>query len=380
MLLVSAGVLLASFHRLQEVHLGFRVDGVLTFDVNLPTVRYDAERRATFQEELAHRLRSIPGVVAAGGISFLPATGSYHGWNTSIVSGPRAGASVGRRDGFNIQQRTVSGDVFAALKIPVLAGRTFDAREDASAPLRALVSANFARVAFPGMPFEGAVGQRIATAGRQLEVIGVVGDVALNAHGAPTLVVYHAHRQFAANRNWALSQVVAADLPPERVLPAVRTEVAALDPELVVHRASPMAEVVGRGVSRERFMLVLMGAFASVSLGLAALGLYGVLAYAVRQRTHEIGIRMALGATVSEIRLAVLRQASLVLASGLVAGTVGALVLGRWLTSLAFQISPSDPRIVLSAASLLTTTGLMAAWLPAIRASRVAPRIAIQEG
>jgi len=126
--------------------------------------------------------------------------------------------------------------------------------------------------------------------------------------------------------------------------------------------------------------LVLMGAFASVSLGLAALGLYGVLAYAVRQRTHEIGIRMALGATVSEIRLAVLRQASLVLASGLVAGTVGALVLGRWLTSLAFQISPSDPRIVLSAASLLTTTGLMAAWLPAIRASRVAPRIAIQEG
>ena len=129
-LLVGAGVLLASFHRLQQVTLGFRVEGVLTFDVNLPTIRYDAERRAAFQEELARRLRTIPGVTAAGGISFLPATGSYHGWNTSILSGPRAGTSVARKDGFNIQQRVVSGDTFAALDIPVLAGRTFDARDD----------------------------------------------------------------------------------------------------------------------------------------------------------------------------------------------------------------------------------------------------------
>ena len=144
-LLVGAGVLLASFHRLQQVDLGFRVDGVLTFDVNLPTIRYGAERRAAFQEELARRLRTIPGVTAAGGISFLPATGSHHPWNTSVLSGPRAGTTVMRQDGFNIQQRTVSGEVFAALEIPVLAGRTFDARDDAGALLRAVVSANFAR-------------------------------------------------------------------------------------------------------------------------------------------------------------------------------------------------------------------------------------------
>ena len=122
-----------------------------------------------------------------------------------------------------------------------------------------------------------------------------------------------------------------------------------------------------------------MGAFALVSVLLAALGLYGVLAYAVRQRTQEIGIRMALGATAAQVRLTVLRQAGL-LGIGLASGTAGSLLLGRWLTSLSFQISPSDPRILLAAAVLLTLTGLLAAWLPARRASNVPPRIAMQEG
>ena len=378
-LLVGAGVLLASFYRLNQVPLGFRVDGVLTFDVNVPTVRYDAARRAAFQEELARRLRTIPGVTAAGGISFLPATGSYHGWNTAVLSGPRAGTSVARKDGFNIQQRTISGDIFAALDIPLLAGRTFDTQDDGNAPPRAVVSAGFARVAFPGMPLSSVPGQRIAAGGRKLEIVGVVGDVTLDVYGAPALVVYHAHRQFAANRNWALSQVVATELPPERILPSVRTEIAAMDPELVVHRAAAMGEVVGRGTRREQFALVLMAAFAGVSLLLAALGLYGVLAYAVRQRTQEIGIRMALGATASQVRWTILRQASLVLGTGVLAGTIGALLFGRWLTSLAFQISPWDARILLTAVLLLTITGAVAAWLPARRASRVPPGIAMQE-
>jgi putative ABC transport system permease protein len=380
-LLIGAGVLLSSFHRLQQVDLGFRVDGVLTFDVTLPSVRYNDERRAAFQEELASRLQMVPRVIAAGGISFLPATGSYHPWNTSILSGPRAGTQVRRADGFNIQQRTVSGDVFAALEIPVLEGRAFDARDDGRAPSRVVVSANFVRAAFPGMPFDAVIGQRISAGGRgNLEIIGVVGDVALDVYGASTLVVYHAHRQFGSDRNWVLSHVVATQLPPETILADVRAAVATLDPELVVGRAAPLGEVVGRGTSRERFALVLMAAFAGVSLLLATLGLYGVLAYAVGRRTQEIGIRMALGATAAQIRVTVLRQASVVLGAGLLAGTLGALVLGRWLTSLAFEISPSDPRILLAAAVLLALMGLLAAWLPARRASRVAPRVAMQEG
>jgi ABC-type antimicrobial peptide transport system permease subunit len=361
------------------VNVGVRVDGVLTFEVNLPTSRYDQVRRASFQEELASRLETIPGVAAAGGISRLPATGSYHPWNTQIRTGPLAGTPLDRSR-FAMQQRVVSGDLFAAFEIPLLAGRSFDARDSASAPGRAVVSANFARAAFPGMPYESVLGQRIAAGGRELEIVGVVGDVALDVYGAPSMVVYHAHRQFAGNRNWALTQVVAAGRSPQDLLSAVRREVAGLDPELVVHRPATMAEVVNRGTSRERFALVLMGAFAAIALALAALGIYGVLAYAVRQRSTEIGIRIALGATAGQVRALVFGHAAAVVSLGIAAGLAGALVLGRWLDALAFGVAPSDPRILSASAVVLALVALGAASLPAHRATRVEPRVAMQGG
>ena len=379
-LVAGAGVLLVSFYHLMKVDLGFGIDRVLTFDVSLPGVRYDAGRRAIFQEDLARRLAAIPGVTAAGATSRLPATGSLHPWPLFIGTGPLAGTKVPQPQ--DPEHRTVSGDFFEALSIPVLAGRTFDDRDDASAPMRAVVSANLAQIAFPGLPLESVVGQRIAVLSRKnvREVIGVVGDVMIDIYGRPTAAVYSAHRQFAGNRNWGLTQVVATDGPPERIVPAVRAVVAAMDPELVVYRMAALTEVVGRGASRERFALVLMCAFAAVSLGLAALGLYGVLAFSVRQRTREIGVRMALGATAADVRALVLRQAAIVLGSGLVVGVMAAFVLGRWLSSLVFQVSPWDPRIFAVTAVLLLITGAVAAWLPARRASRVAPRIAMQEG
>jgi putative ABC transport system permease protein len=378
-LLAGAGVLLASLYRLQQVDLGVRVERILTFEINLPSSRYDQTRRASVQEELARRLETIPGVTAAGGISRLPATGNYHPWNTQIRTGPLAGLPLDRSR-FAMQQRVVSGNLFGAFGIPLLAGRSFGARDDARAPGRAVVSANFVRVAFPGVPYEGAVGQRIAVGGREIETIGVVGDVALDVYGTPTMVVYHPHRQFAENRNWALMQVVATGGPPKELLSRVRQEVARMDPELVVHRPAPMTDVVGRGASRERFALVLMGTFALVALGLAALGLYGVLAYAIRQRSMEIGIRVALGATAAQMRALVLRQAGGVVSLGVVAGLAGALVLGRWLDALAFGIAPSDPRILIASAVVLALVAFVAAWLPAQRAARVEPRIAMQDG
>jgi predicted permease len=376
-LLAGASVLVASFYRLQQVDVGVRVEQVLTFEVNLPSVRYDDARRASFQEELADRFETIPGVTAAGGISRLPATGSYHPWNIGIGSGPLAGTAVDRRR-FSMQQRVVSGEVFAALGIPLLAGRTFDDRDDARAPGRMVVSANFARTAFPGLPLDGVPGQRLVSS-RDYEIIGVVGDVALNVYGAPTMAVYRPHRQFANDRNWALTQVIATDRSTEELLDAVRREVARLDPELVVHRPATMAEIVERGAGRERFALALMGAFASLALALAGLGLYGVLAYAVRQRSAEIGIRIALGATGRQVRALVFRQAAVVLGVGVAAGLAAALILGRWVETLAFGIEPSDPRILIVSAGVLAMVALVAAWLPAQRAAHVEPRVAMQE-
>jgi predicted permease len=379
-LLVGAVVLGTTFYRLQQVNLGFRVDRVLTFELSLPSVRYDAPRRAAVQEDLAAAFRTIPGVTAAGAISRLPATGQFHGWNTFVRSGPATGRNIRRADGLNIQQRVISGDALAALGIPLLAGRGFNVRDDANAPDRAIVSAGFARQAFPGVPFESVPGNIISTAGRTLEIVGVVGDVTLDPYGTHSLVVYHAHRQYADNRNWALTHVVAGTLPAERILSAVRETVARLDRELVVHHAASIGGVIGRGTSRERFALVLMGTFAAVSLLVAMVGLYGVLAYTVRQRTQEIGLRLALGASSTEVRAMVLAQAARVIAIGLAVGIVGALALGRWLSTLTFQVSPSDPRIILGTALLLAATGLLAAWLPARRASRVDPASAMREG
>lgn len=377
-LVAGAGVLLASFHRLQQVDPGIDAHGVLTFEVHLPTARYDVERRASFQEELARRLESLPGVRAAGGISRLPVTGSYHPWNAHIRTGPLAGTAVNRR-GFALQQRTVSGDLFDALAIPLVAGRLFDDRDDASAPNRAVVSANFAKQAFPGLPHEAVLGQRIGVAGRDLDIIGVVGDVTLDVYGTPTMAVYQAHRQFAGNRNWALVQVVASDRATPDVLAAVRSEVAALDAELVVHRPTTMDDVLGRGAGRERFALVLMGAFAVAALALAGLGLYGMLAYTVRQRTTEIGIRLALGASARQVRGLVFRQAALVVGAGLIAGLAGALVIGRWLAALTFQISPSDPRVLGATMLAVSVLALVSAWLPARRAARVPPAVALHD-
>jgi predicted permease len=379
-LLVGASALVASFQRLQQVDLGIRVKGVVTFDVNLPSVRYNAARRAEFQEKLPQQLMTRPGVSAAGAISFLPTTGLYHGWATTILTGPRPGSSISRRTGFNIQQRVVSGEVFKALGIPLLVGRTFDARDHPDAPPRAVVTANFARAAFPDMPLDAVPGQRIHAGGRPLEIIGVVGNSTTDVYGTAGVIVYHAHRQFADDRNWALTHVVESSQTPVEMLREVRTAVAALDPDLVVHREAAMTGVVGRGTRRETFALVLMALFAVVALALAALGLYGMLAYAVRQRTPEIGIRVALGATGAQVRALVLRQAAVVFAMGLCAGLVGAFVLSRWLTTVVFEISPWDPRIFMSAAIVLACTALVAAWLPARRASRLAPTLALREG
>lgn len=375
MLLVGAGLLVSSFHRLGQVDLGFRTEGVTTFRVNLPAARYDADGRARFHTALSERLRAIPGVTAAGAVSRLPGTGTYHSWGSRPLSGPLAGTT----EWFGAEQRVVAGAYFEAAGIHVLEGRLFsDLRVEGRAGdgREAVLSREAAERLFPGV---SAVGQRIQVGGDELDVVGVVSDVALTPEGAPTPAIYHDHEQFAGNRNWGLVQVVATDLrDSSALLPSLRNALAELDPRLVVDDPTALAEIVGRGVGQRRFALVLLVTFALLALALAALGLYGVLAFSVRQRTRELAIRSALGADRTVIRRMVLAHGAIVTGIGVLAGTVGALALGRVLSSLVFRTSTADPVVIGLAVTGLMAAALGASWIPARRATAVDPRQALE--
>ena len=372
-LLMGAGVLAASVYRLGQVDLGVRTSEVLTFELNLPDGRYDAARRAALHREMTGRLSRLPGVASAAAVSRLPATGPYHGWGTRPLSGPLAGGE----DSFEpAQQRIIEGDYFGALRIRPREGRLFDARDGAGSTPVAVVSELLAARLFPGT---SALGHRIRMGGQEREIIGVVPNVALDPEGQPAPQVYHLHSQFADNRNWALTYLVAATERAEPLGDAVRREVAAVDPQLVMHQPSTLDDALGRGRSRREFAFVLTAVFAGLALTLAVVGLYGVLAYAVRERTREFGIRIALGARPAQVATSVLRDGLRVTGLGLAAGLVGALASGRLLSSLVFETAPTDPAIVAGVAITLVVAAIAASLVPAYRALRVSPRDALAE-
>ena len=366
-LAVGAGLLLSSLAHLQEVPLGVKSADVLTFELHLPEARYDSIARASFYDAFARDVERLPGVRAAGGVSRLPATGSYNSWGTRPLTGPNAGDNKRRP---SIEQRIIAGDYFRAIGIPLIAGRTFDDRDVAGVPHRVVISALAAKALFAGAD---PLGQHLRAGGREAEVIGVVGDVALGNEGKMLPHVYHAHRQFAADRNWALTQVVATSDVNAAIGP-IRSLLASLDPRLVLFRPVPLEDVIGRGVAQRVFTMRLLIAFAAVAIALAGLGLFGVLSYGVRLRTRELGIRMALGARASTIRTMILRQGLVVTAIGLVIGLIGAAMLSRLIASLLFGVRPMDVTVLSGACVLLALVSGVAAYAPARRATNIDPR------
>jgi putative ABC transport system permease protein len=190
--------------------------------------------------------------------------------------------------------------------------------------------------------------------------------------------VYHAHRQFMADRNWALTQTVLASGDADRLQAAIRRTVTALDPQLVVYKPIMLADAVGRGEAQRLFTLRMLGAFAGVALALAALGLFGVLSYGVRLRTREFGIRMALGAEPGALRTMVLREALRVTGVGVALGMAGALALSRVIASVAFHTNPLDPIVLTGVVTFVVAVAALAAYAPARRATSVDPRTALQ--
>jgi len=368
-LLSGAGVLLASFRAVSEVPLGISPDSVLTFRLYLPDARYDSIARAAMFETLNARIEALPGVRAAGGVSWLPATGTYHSWYVAALTGPLAGSP---RANAGADNRVITPDYFRAMGIPILAGRAFDEGDRMGAPDRVIIGKGLAQALFPGVD---PLGQQIRTGGRTSTVIGVVPDVAATVEGRTTFYVYHAHAQFAGDRNWALFEtVLTRGASPADVVPALRRVLAGLDPLLVLDHPTPLVDVIGRGTAQRKFTLVTLLAFAGTALVLAALGVFGVLAYAVRLRSREFGIRLALGARPATVIGGVLAQGASVVGLGIAAGLVGTVALSRVVASMVFHVSPLDPRVLAAAALLLAACGGLAAYLPARRAGASDPR------
>jgi len=348
---------------------------VLTFDLHLPDARYDSTAPGLIYERMARTLAALPGVRAAGGVSKLPATGQFNTWGAQPLSGPLAGDE---KLSVSDENRVVSGDYFRAVGIPIVRGRAFDDRDVPGAAPSVIVTQSLADKLFPGV---NPIGQSLTTGGRRGTVVGIAGETSVTNEGTPGMFVYHPHRQFAGDRNWALTQVVALNesaSPNAAIQQSVRSAIDALDPLLVVHRPMTLDEAVGRGAAQRVFTLRMLVAFAVVALTLAALGLFGVLSYGVRLRVREFGIRLALGAQPSSIRVMVLRQGLIVSGIGIAIGVAFAAGLSRFMRSMLFEVSPLNPIVFSAAVGFMIVVAALAAYLPAHRATGTDPRSALQ--
>jgi putative ABC transport system permease protein len=371
-LLVGTGILMRSFIARQHVSLGFEPANVLTFELHTPDARYgSAEARIRVHEQYQQRLRSIPGVRRVGAVSWLPTNGRYHQWGYEYAD------DAGARQSLGPQVRVIDGDYFEALGIPLLEGRRFGPTDRLDTPDVALISRSLAKLAYGD---RDPLGRRFITGDREFQIVGIVGDVANEPTGATAEMVYLSHAQFADDRNWALTYVVKATGVPDEIANAARRELAQVDRALVVHRPRTFEAVLARHFARDRFTLVLMGVFAAVALSLAAVGVYGVLSYAVSQRTHEIGVRLALGARPGQVRRIILREGGVIGAIGTVTGVAGALALGRVLNSLVFGTSTRDPLVFVAVTVVLGGVVLAASYIPARRATQSDPLDALRRG
>jgi putative ABC transport system permease protein len=369
-LLAGAGLLIRSFMRLNDVDPGFRAEGLLTARVQLSGARYeDDAKTAAFYTEAVNRISTGPGVRSAGGISFLPLAGPGIGTRFHRPDQPKPAAG----DEPVTDVRPVTPNFFRTMGVPQLAGRDFTTSDQAQSPVVAIVSETLVRRHFAG---ENPLGKRLLVnigpgGGMDCEIVGIVGDVkmrSLDAEHRPAVYVPHTQLPIGL-----MTLLVRTDGNPLSQVGTIRAAVSGLDPELPLADVYPMTEVVSATLARPRAIAALLAAFALMALVLAAVGVYGVMAYSVAQRTQEIGVRMALGATPGSVFTLVLGHALRLVAAGVVIGLVAAGALTRLLETLLYQTEPLDPWTFGATAVILLLVAALASYVPARRGTRVAP-------
>jgi putative ABC transport system permease protein len=382
MLLTGAGLMLRSFVRLQQVNAGFNTQNVLTMVLSLPESRYTNDaQRAGFYQQLIYRIRSLPGLASAAATSQLPLSGDMGNTKFEVAGRPPAPGELAIADTVQI-----TPDYFRTMQIPMRAGRAFTEQDASESPPVCVINQNLASRYFPN---ENPIGKQLRVGLREtitLEIVGVVHNVRQRSLDMDTLPaplqallssqIYLPYAQFAQQPK--MTVVARASSPASGLASALRSEVKAVDKELPVSRLRTMATVRGDSIAQPRFRTLLISLFAGIALTLAAVGLFGVMAYSVTRRTQEIGVRMALGAQSIDVIGLVLRHGMRLAVTGLILGLAGAFGLTRLIAGLLYGVSATDPLTFAVAPILLLLVALLACWIPARRAMRVDPMEALR--
>jgi predicted permease len=366
-LLVGAGLLIRSFVKVLDVNLGFNPERVASLRVD-PDRNFKSQEDANaYFDDLLRRAKSVPGVVGAGLTDALP-LGRNRSWGVGVE-----GRTFPQGQNPVAFVRVVSDGYIGAMGIPLRSGRDISERDGASDNPVILINETMARTLFPG---EEPLGKVILTP-KAPRVIGVVGDVRhLALEQGAGMEFYLPVRQ---GRDWAgLDLVVRTTLPPEQFAAAIRAALKPIAPNLPGNDFRLVQQLVDKAVSPRRFVVLLLGGFALFALILASLGIYGVISYSVNQRTQEIGIRMALGASAGNLQARIILQTLALAAAGMAIGAVGSWVLSRWLSGMLFETTASDPVTFLGMLVVLGTVSGIAGYLPARRASRIDPSVALR--
>jgi len=369
--LVAAGLLARSYRHLMSVRPGFDPSGVVTARVTLPDALYPrGERQVRFFHAVVERLTRQPGVIAAGAVSILPESPNFDHTSARVVGREYAAGEEPTPDVYR-----VTPGYFDALRIPLEAGRLFTSTDDDRHPLVAVINELMARELFPG---ESAVGKLIWTGAGNAErtIVGVVGST--YQYGLDTKRTMQLYVPHADNSGGDLTLAARAAGDDRRLASLMRDAVRAIDPAVPLDDVMKMNQVLAESTGRRRLLAVLSLVFAGGAIGLAALGLYGVIAYSVAQRTPEIGLRMALGATAATIVRRVLGDGIGPLGAGLSVGLVSAMWLARMMAPLVFGVSTADPASFVASSATLLVIALVAGAVPALRAARVNPTIALR--